>query len=354
MSYWTAILEDDFEAYDGGFGDWGTGNLGNYPEVDPTIFYSGTQSIKFDTYLEANNRVLMHNNLEYKYSQELSFYFRITGSNSEWNDFYIITTDANKKDMVYIYTGGGHKKILYQDSTGEHNTGFLLVDNTWYKFRLRQNIIEKRFSLWVNDVLIIDNVKALLADDYLFANMIYFWKAPNAGICYNWIDKLSIYEMTGVLESVTNALVSTLNTELQTINTGFKVRAGYPHESAQIPYSVFVNIIDMSHEEFGIGQKYKSNIIQLRKLLCRISVYTPKSADTTLYSDGIGTSSEQLYLDRVCDRIQILLMAKRNLNNDNVCDTTLRGMTGILFDENLNAFSKTLSFDVEYEEQFEK
>ncbi len=200
----------------------------------------------------------------------------------------------------------------------------------------------------------------LVAHDYSCQQVFYSGYADNSFFIisdYNdfYIDNITVNaEYMGVLEAVTNAMVSTINTELQSISTSFKVRAGYPHESASIPYSVYVNIIDMGHEEFGQGQRYKTNIIQKRKLLVRISVYTPKSADTTLFSDGIGTSSEQLYLDRICDSIQRCLMRYRNLNNDNVCDTTLRGVSPLLFDENLNSFNKTMSYDIEYEELFEK
>lgn len=154
----------------------------------------------------------------------------------------------------------------------------------------------------------------------------------------------------GAIESVTTGLITTIRTDLESITTGFKVKVDYPHEKSQIPYGVYVNLIDMTHEEFGIGQRYKTNKIQLRKLLYRISIYTPKKTDTTLYSDGTGTSCETQWIDRIIDRIQRRLITKRDLDMTYVSDVQLRGVSPLLFDENLNAFSKTISVEVEFEE----
>ncbi len=355
-NYWTTILEDGFEAYDGGFGDWQKYEAADvFPVIDSTIKHAGAKSVKFDTYGVSSNMSLIKQYLVYGFFEVIEFYMRVSGSNSESADFYIVTSNKNKKDLAYIFTGGMNRKIFYMDNTGSHDTGFTLSVDTWYKFKIQQSNLTKKFSLDINDVNYISDATASESTDFPLADAIVFYKNCEAGIFYNWIDDLKITGgYMGVIEDTTSALISTLNTELQTISSSFKVRAGYPHESASIPYSVFVNIIDMGHEEFGQGQRYKSNIIQNRKLLVRISVYTPKSADTTLYSDGIGTSSEQLYLDRILDRIQRCLMRYRNLNNDNVIDTTLRGISPLLFDENLNSFNKTMSYDIEYEERFEK
>lgn len=158
----------------------------------------------------------------------------------------------------------------------------------------------------------------------------------------------------GAIESVTTGLINLLTPEMQNnVTAAFKVITGYPHTASTTPYSAYVNIIDMSSEEFGQGQRYKTNLIQNRKLLTRISVWIPRAKDGTLYKDGtVGSSgsTEQLYLDRICDRIQRCLITNRNLNMNRVCDTQLRGISPLLFDESLNAFSKTMSFQIEYEE----
>lgn len=290
---------------------------------------------------------------------------------------------------------------------------------------------------------------------------------------------------TGCIESVTTGLINLIGTDLESITPSFKVQVGYPHEASQIPFGVFVNVIDMSFEEFGQGQRYKTNLIQKRKLLVRISAWTPRIKDATylineledfeditdwtgtdatlsqatgtvgtysmsiksttakplggnwlkatktfttpvqinmftkfniyrkklttnphglqiwliddastplslcsipttswaketydittitniktieIYYDGAfavndevlfdyfyldSQVTEQQYLDQILDRIQRLLILNRNLNMDRVCDSQLRSVSPLLFDENLNAFSKSLSIEIEFEE----
>ncbi len=290
----------------------------------------------------------------------------------------------------------------------------------------------------------------------------------------------------GCIESVTTGLINIIRTDLATITPNFRIVVGYPHEASQIPFSVYVNVIDMSHEEFGQGQRYKTNLIQKRKLLVRISCWTPKIKDDSYsinvlddfenITDWTATNStlslitgsfegsycmsiksttakplggtwlkatktfttpvqinmftkfniytkkitpalhglqiwliddvstplilcsipiaswaketndittitniktieiyydsafavddevlvdyfyldtqivEQQYLDRILDRIQRLLITERDLNMTYVSDVQLRGISPLLFDESLNAFNKTMSYEIEFEE----
>ncbi|MDP2364858.1 MAG: hypothetical protein Q8M94_13955, partial [Ignavibacteria bacterium] len=206
-NYWTKVLEDDFEDYDGGMGTWQAYPGDFLPIIDTVVFYSGAKSVKFDATI--THRSMMKSGLSYVYSQNIEFYYLVSGSSNTNLDHSIITTDNDSNILVPISVNGINKHLMYNSSTGDVvDTGFIFSADVWYKIKIVQNIVEKKYSLWINDVLIIDNVKGY-GDPFGYVNTIYFFKTGGFTGMYFWIDKFSIFEMTGVLESVTNALVST-------------------------------------------------------------------------------------------------------------------------------------------------
>ncbi len=187
------ILADDFDAYDGGLGTWQTYETGELlPEVDTTVFYSGTKSIKFDTnpipYLA---RSMMKKNLGYDVMQEIIFYIRVNGNSSAANDFHFITSDNNNKLLVGIYVSGVNRSLWYWIGMNNYDTGFVFAENTWYRIRIVQNIVDKKYSLWVNDNIVINNVDAQ-GDDELNKNMILFYKVGAFPGLVCWVDKLTV------------------------------------------------------------------------------------------------------------------------------------------------------------------
>ncbi len=193
-----SIIDDDFETYDGGLGTWQKWEPTDmFPLVDSVVFHSGLKSIRFESEVpySAYPKTMMKKDLGYEGIQEIGFYFRLSGSIIEVPAFSILSSDNDSKWLVMISVGpGGH--LYYNAPDGSLiDTGFALSADTWHRIRILQNMVEKKYSVWADDVLVIDNVDGEGEDEpYGYKNMILFYKVAGFTGMYFWIDDLTIGE----------------------------------------------------------------------------------------------------------------------------------------------------------------
>ena len=185
------MLGDDFEKYNGGFGDWDTYEIGgNFPVVETGVVYSGSKSVKFPSGVLPIS--IQQHDLKFSGVQDIMFYFRVSDAEAVHQGFIIYGTKADKYYTFMIQTGDSNNHVWYVRDGVETDTGYALADDTWYKFRIRQNLTDGCYSLWVNNELIIDKVNFMgtWIDPY-YANLLCFYQ-PVASCLNFYLDKLSI------------------------------------------------------------------------------------------------------------------------------------------------------------------